>query len=157
MIKRRLLIPPKGSFTGWEHLELFIMTLILVLILKVTISSLFRLIHTFTVMFGSPSTRVLSSVAAIPFFWVLFIWPDKFRTCLLYYSPIFIMCSVLNVGLLQPPKMGTFEKIFGSFTYYLLSHGVACYLVSGFRNPSLISIHILFSYHYYYHSQSIYV
>ena len=37
-------------------------------ILKVTISSLFKLIHTFTVMFGSPSTRVLSSVTAIVFF-----------------------------------------------------------------------------------------
>ena len=37
-------------------------------ILKVTISSLFKLIHTFTVVFGSPSTRALSSVTAIVFF-----------------------------------------------------------------------------------------
>ena len=35
--------------------------------IKVTISSLFRLTHTFTVMFGSPSTRGLSSVPAIAF------------------------------------------------------------------------------------------
>ena len=44
------------------------------LILIVTISSLLRLIHTFTVMFGCPSTRVLSLVIAIAFFLVLFIW-----------------------------------------------------------------------------------
>ena len=31
------------------------------------ISGLFRLIHTFTVMFGSPSTRVLSSVTVTTF------------------------------------------------------------------------------------------
>ena len=31
------------------------------LILKVTISSLFRLTHTFTVMFGSPSTAMFGS------------------------------------------------------------------------------------------------
>ena len=83
LIKRRLLIQPKGSFTGWEHLELCILK---ALLLKVTIASLFRLINTFTAMFGSPSTRVLSSVTAIPFFWVLFIWPHKFRTLFLYYS-----------------------------------------------------------------------
>ena len=83
LIKRRLLIPPKESFTGWEHLELCIL---MVLILKMTISSLFRLTHTFTSMFGSPSTRVFSSVPAIAFSWVLFIRPHKFRTRLLYYS-----------------------------------------------------------------------
>ena len=37
------------------------------LILKVTISGLFRLTHTFTVMFGSLSTKVLSSEPAIAF------------------------------------------------------------------------------------------
>ena len=52
-------------FTGSEHLQLCILT---ALILKVTITSLFRLIHTFAVMFGSPGTRVLSSVTAITFF-----------------------------------------------------------------------------------------
>ena len=107
MIKRRLLIQPKESFTGWEHLELWILT---VLILKVTISSLFRLTHTFTVMFGSLSTRVLSSVAAIAFFWVLFIWPLKFRTRLLYYSQILVMCSVLSFGLLQASKLDLLRK-----------------------------------------------
>ena len=43
----------KGSFTELEHLELCILT---TLILKVTISSLFKLIHTFTIMFGCLST-----------------------------------------------------------------------------------------------------
>ena len=75
LIKCRVLIPPKGSFTGWEHLEHCIL---MALILKVTISSLFGIIHTVTVMFGSPSTRVLSSVTVIAFFWVLFIWSRKF-------------------------------------------------------------------------------
>ena len=63
--KTRLLIQPKGSFTEWEHLKLCIL---MALILELTISSLFRLICTFTVIFGSPSTRVLSSVTAIAFF-----------------------------------------------------------------------------------------
>ena len=36
-------------------------------LLKVTISSLFRLTHTFTIKFGSPSTSVFSSVPAIAF------------------------------------------------------------------------------------------
>ena len=83
LIKVRLLIPPKGSFTVWEHLELCILT---ALKLKVTLSSLFRLIHTFTVISGSPSTRVLSSVTAIVFVLVLFSWSHTFRTRLLYYS-----------------------------------------------------------------------
>ena len=82
LIKRRLLIQPRQSFTGWEHLRLCIL---MALILKVTISSLFRLTHTLIIMFGSPSTRVFSSVPAIAFSWVLFIWPHKFRTRLLYY------------------------------------------------------------------------
>ena len=38
------------------------------LILKMTISSLFRLICTFPVIFGYPSTRVLSLVTAMSFF-----------------------------------------------------------------------------------------
>ena len=53
------------------------------------------------------------------------------------------MCSVLSLGFLQAPKMGLFEKIFGSFTCYSLSQGVTCYVLSGFRNSSLISIHII--------------
>ena len=40
------------------------------------------------------------------------------------------MCSVLSLGLLQMSTMGPFDKIFGSFTYYLLSQGVACYVLS---------------------------
>ena len=48
-----------------KHLKLCILN---ALILKVTITSLFRLIHTFTVMFSSPSTRVLFSVIVIVFF-----------------------------------------------------------------------------------------
>ena len=43
--------------------------------------------------------------------------------------------------------VGSFEKIFGNFTYYLfiylLSQGATCYMLSGFRNSSLISIHII--------------
>ena len=35
---------------------------------KVTISNLFRAMHTFTVMFGSRSIRILSSVTAITFY-----------------------------------------------------------------------------------------
>ena len=50
--------PTKREFTGWEHLKLCIL---MALILELTISSLFRLIYTFTVIFGSPSTRLISS------------------------------------------------------------------------------------------------
>ena len=39
--------------------------------------------------------------------------------------------------------MGRFEKIFDSFTRYLLSQAVTCYVLSGFRNSPLISIHII--------------
>ena len=39
--------------------------------------------------------------------------------------------------------MGPFEKIFDSITYYSLSQGVTCYVLSGFRNSPLISIHII--------------
>ena len=104
------------------------------LILKVIISSgLFRLTHTFTVIFGSPSTRVLSS-ARITCFWALFIWPYK----------ILVMCSELGLGHLQVSGVGFFGKIFGSFTYYLWSQGVTCYMFSGFCCSTLISIHIIF-------------
>ena len=50
------------------------------------------------------------------------------------------MCSVLSLGPLQVSEMEPFEKIFGSFTCYLLSQG---YVLSGFRNSPLISIHII--------------
>ena len=150
MIKCKILIPPKGSYTRWEHWELCIL---IALILKVTISSLFRLIHTFTVMFSSPSTRVLSSVTAIAFFWVLFIWPHKFRAHLLYYSQTLVMCSVLSLGPCRHLRSDLWENI---YTCYSLSQGVTCFVLSGFHNSSLISIHILFSY-YYCHPQSIYV
>ena len=48
------------------------------------------------------------------------------------------MDSVFSLGPLQASK-----KIFDSFTCYLLSQGVTCYVLSGFRNSSLISIHII--------------
>ena len=41
--------------------------ILMALILKVTVSSLFGLTHTLTIMFGSPSTRVFSSVPTIEF------------------------------------------------------------------------------------------
>ena len=113
----------------------------MVLILEVTISSLFRPIYTFTVTFGSPSSRVLSSVTAIVlfcFFLVFFIWPHKLRTRLLCYSQTLVMYPVFSLGPLQASK-----KIFGSFTCYLQSQVVTCYVLSGFRNSSLISIHII--------------
>ena len=64
--------PTKGAFTRSEHLELCIL---MAIILKVNISSLFRLIYTFTLMLVSLSTRVFFSVAGIAFFSVLFVWP----------------------------------------------------------------------------------
>ena len=39
--------------------------------------------------------------------------------------------------------MRHFENIFGSFTCYLLSHAITCYVLSEFRNSSLISIYII--------------
>ena len=39
--------------------------------------------------------------------------------------------------------MGPLEKIFDNFTCYLLSQGVTCYVLSGFRNSPLISVHII--------------
>ena len=123
MIKGRLLIPPKWSFTGWEHLGLCIVT---ALILEVTISSLFTLIYAFTVIFGSSSTRVPCLVTAIPFVWILFTWRHKFRTCLSCYSYILAyisyMCSMSSLGRLQTSWIRPLEKIFNSFTCYLLSH-----------------------------------
>ena len=53
------------------------------------------------------------------------------------------MHSVFSSGPLQASKTGPFDKIFGSFTCCLLSQGVTCYVLSGFRNSSLISIHII--------------
>ena len=94
-------------------------------------------------MFGSPITRVLFSVTAIAFFQDLFIWPHKFRTRLLYYSYILVMCSVLSLEPVQASEMGSFEKIFDSFTCYLLPQGVTCYMLSGFRSSALISIRII--------------
>ena len=53
------------------------------------------------------------------------------------------MCPVWSLGHLEASKMGPFEKIFSSFTCYLLSQGFTCYALSGFHNSSLISIHII--------------
>ena len=76
-------------------------------------------------------------------FLVLFTWPHKFRIRLLYYSWISVMCSVLKLGHLKASETGPIEKIFGSFTCYLLSQRVTCYLLSGFLNSPLISIHVI--------------
>ena len=138
LIKRRLLIQPEGSLTGWKPLKLCILR---ASILKVTINGLFRLTHTFTVMFGSPSTRVISSVTIA--FLVLLIWPHKFSKRLLYNSLILVVYSELGLGPLQASGVGSFQKIFGSFTYYLWSQGFICYVVSGFRYSPLISIPIM--------------
>ena len=54
------------------------------------------------------------------------------------------MCLVLSLGPLQASEMGPFEKIFCSLTCYLFSQGVTTYVLSGFRNSSLICIHIIF-------------
>ena len=125
--------------------------------MKVTISSLFRLTHTFTVMFGSPGTRVLSSVPTTAFFWVLFLWMHNFTARLLYYSYISVKCSILSLGPLQASEMRSFEKLFSSFTCYLLSQQVTCYVLPGFCNSPVYLFTLLFSYHYYYLSQRIYV
>ena len=53
------------------------------------------------------------------------------------------MCLVLSFGPLRASEMRLFEKIFDSITYYSLSQGVTCYVLSGFRNSPLISIHII--------------
>ena len=53
------------------------------------------------------------------------------------------MYSVFSLGHLQASKTGPFDKIFGSFTCYLLLQGVTCYVLSGFHNSSLISNHII--------------
>ena len=52
------------------------------------------------------------------------------------------MYSVLSLGPLLASEMGPFEKIFDSFTCYLLSQGITCYVLSGFSNSPL-SIHIV--------------
>ena len=53
------------------------------------------------------------------------------------------MCLVLSLGPLRASEMRLFEKIFDSITYYSLSQGVTCYVLSGFHNSPLISIHII--------------
>ena len=39
--------------------------------------------------------------------------------------------------------MGPFEEVFDCFTCYVLSQEVTCYVLSGFPNLPLISIHII--------------
>ena len=53
------------------------------------------------------------------------------------------MCSVLSLGPLQASKIGHFENISDSFTCYLLLKEVTYYVLSEFRNSSLISFHII--------------
>ena len=48
-----------------------------------------------------------------------------------------------SLGPLWASEMGLFEKIFDIFTCYWLSQGVTCYVLSGFCNSPLISIHII--------------
>ena len=55
----------KEFYSGGEHVKLCIL---MVFVLKVIISSILRLIYTFIEMFGSPSTRVLSRLTTIAFF-----------------------------------------------------------------------------------------
>ena len=96
---------------------------LIVLILKIIIS-LFKLIHTFIEIFGSSSARVLSPLTTIAFFKILFIWPYIFRTRLSYSSSILETCSELGLGPLKASLVGSFAKIFGSFTCYLLPQRV---------------------------------
>ena len=109
--------PATEGFTGWKHLKLCILT---ALTLKVTISSLFRLITTFALMFGSPISRVLISVTAIVFFQVLFIWPHKFTTRLLYYLQITVMCSVMSLGPLQNSIPSFISDIYSYYYYSIM-------------------------------------
>ena len=107
-----------------------------------TVGSLFKLIHIFTVMFGSPSTRVLFSVPAVAFCCVLFIWPHKLRTC--PYSLLIDFSNVLGVKFRTDVSVWdetSWENIWQF--YLLLSQGDTCYLLSGFRNSPLISVHII--------------
>ena len=53
------------------------------------------------------------------------------------------MCSMLSLGPLWASEMGPLEKLFDSISCYLLSQQVTCYVLSGFRNSPLISIHII--------------
>ena len=53
------------------------------------------------------------------------------------------MYSVLSSGPLWASAMGPFELIFDSITYCSLSQGIKCFVLSGFRNSPLISIHII--------------
>ena len=53
------------------------------------------------------------------------------------------MCSVLSLGSLWGSEMGPHENIFDSITYYSLSQGVTRFVLLGFRNSPLISIHII--------------
>ena len=147
-------MPPKESFTRWEHLELCIL---MALILKVTISSLFRRTHTFTIMFDSPSTRVFSSVLAIAFCWVLFIWSHKFTARLLYYSQISFMCSVLSLGPLWASEMGLLRKYFTVLPIIHYHKGLHATCFRGSVIHLWYLFVLLFSYHYYYISQGLYV
>ena len=108
--------------------------ILMALILKVTVSSLFGLTHTLTIMFGSPSTRVFSSVPTIEFSWVLFIWPHQCRTRLLHYLWISVMCSVLSLGPLLASEMRPFESIW-VLKYYLLFIITRGYLLRAFGVP----------------------
>ena len=74
-------------------------------------------------------------------FWVLFIWQNIFTTRFPYNSSDLIICSELGLGPLKAPTERSFEKTFRSFTCYLLSQEVTCYMLSGFHDSSLISIH----------------
>ena len=92
-------------------------------------------------MFGCPTTGVLSSVPAITFSWVLFIWLHKLRITVLLIN----FSYVLGVECRTPVSVwdGTFwENIWQYYLLFIITR-VTCYVLSGFRNSPLISIHII--------------
>ena len=99
-----------------------------------------KLIHTFTVTFGSPSTRVLSSVTTIAYFWNLLIWLHESRIRLF----VLLICSVLRLWRCRRLRFDLLRKCLAVLPYINCHKGlVTCYVLSGFRNASLIMIHIV--------------
>ena len=123
------------------------------LILKVISSSLFRLVHTFTVMFGSPSTRELSSLTTIIFFWFLFIWQQKFRTRSSYNFLILIMCAELGLGPL--PKLP--KEIIMKYKYIEKWIMVQCLIIKYIYIYIYIHIYNMYLYRYTYIYINIYI
>ena len=93
-------------------------------------------------MFGSPSTGVLSSVHAIAFLEFCLFGRISLEYVFCITHRFHYICSMLSLGPLWASGMRPFEKIFDSFTCCLFSQGFTCYVFSGFRNSTPISIHI---------------